>query len=253
MRHTKVAQPPGKPGNNLLPRRCKRTGAKDALHHLAAYGILIGIHSRQSRSVQILRNNYNNRDSQQSKEHQKPLEKVSPAHCFESAEERDYQHGEGKNDHCRLRVQFRKYRCKNRSPCNIGRCHINGKADEKNNRTDYLQRMAFSQKTVSQILGNRNGIPGCMGKLSQPLGNTNPVGSSTQCQTDADPHLTEAERKNTSRKPHQQPGRHIGGLRRHGCDPWTHLSSAQEEICLCFFFALFKEKVNTYADNCSEV
>ena len=99
---------------------------------------------------------------------------------------------------------------------------------------------------------DRYGISRSFRELSQALGAKYPVRGSSQREPYSYPDLSETESQDRSGEAHKKPCGHIGSLCRHGGDPWTHCSSA-EEVVLFVPVPSVKEETCRYEEQYDEI
>ena len=210
MRHSEISEAPAEAGHYLLPGRVEESRAERTDDLFAT--VCVRVDLQKLSRIKPLRCKYNDRDRQQSHQHQNTLEEVCPAYRLETAEK-----GIGNYYYCKYQhscpfghvLEELGEDCCSGDEC---RRDINGKCNKENDRADYLQYFRSGSKSICKILRYRYRVICCLRKFPQSFCTEDPVGRSAQGKTYADPHLAEAESKNGTGKPHQKPARHIRSL-----------------------------------------
>ena len=206
----------------------------------------------QQIGIRILGNDNDDRNSQNCREHQKSLEEVGPAYGLISAKEGINDQNCREDQHSRPLLNRREEGRKDVRSCHKGRCYVNRKAYEEDDRAGNLQNLALGCKAIREVLRQGQRVVSRLREATETASHQNPVERRTESQTDTDPNLTETEGKNASGQTHQEPCTHIGSLRAHSRYPRTHRLST-EEVILFGLTLRAQEKPNSDAKHGNEI
>ena len=233
MRHAKVAQTPAQTGQHILPVGEQLPVVFGQLTH--GGGATVGRDDCKGK----------NGSNQQCAQHQQTLEEVGPANCGEAAQEGVADDNDSGNVHSNGGINADNGVKQCTASLNTG-SSIDGVGNQKDRGADDLQCLAAGQKTVGQILRNRDGVLGSDGILTQPGSLHQPADSIADGQADGDPGLAQTCCVNGCGQTHQNPGTHIGSTGRQGGDPGTHLTATQKVPLFSSILGL-QEEVHTDA------
>ena len=232
MGHAEVAQTPAQTAEDILPAGAEQAAAEVALGDSAGRGVGVLVHGGQRGGIQQLAVAKVDHDGHQHQRqhHQHALEEIRPAHSGEAAEEGVRHDDQQEHEHGQLGGHVREQGGEHGGAGHQSGGHINGVGKQEDQRAHQLQGAGVHREAVGQVLGHGDGIVSSLGEGAQTLSAQDPVGGGAQRQTDADPHLAEAEGQNGAGKTHQQPRGHVGGLSGQRRDPGAHGASAEEEV-----------------------
>ena len=235
MRHAEVAEPPRHArGKADETRRLRGRGVREERLQIRI-DLIERVH-RRGETARVADDNRRHQDN--CDKHQRTLDEVRPAHRHVPAEQRIADDDERADPETERVASHREPEERNRVRNAEGRreelrtAHEPGRRVEReehedDDRRDDARDAGRIAEAVADEVRNRDRIPAGVRIDPESVRHDLPVEVSAHEEPDADPRLGEAADVDGARKAHQQPARHVGGLRRERDHPLVHLAAAE--------------------------
>lgn len=226
MRHTEVAQTPGKTGEDSRPGNTAVGALKQV--EVVADDRAVSIQELYRGEIRGAENAHQ-RNYYQCPEHQQALYHVRPAHREESAEEgvgnnNDRADGQGSG------VVQVKDEAEQLCAAAERRSRIDQEEHEDYRRAGQADNRLLCEEALLEVLRDSDGVAGGIGHLAELCREELPVEVCTDEQTDGDPAFGQTVQEDGAGESHQQPAAHIRRLGGDSGSPAAQLPSSYEII-----------------------